>query len=235
MLHCLLGCCPFPFLSQLDQSFHFHYFFGHHFALFAALQVRIHPPLCGDELHHTQLFKLMSIPPPFFWNLFYSHITTASKSFVVSISVSQISSTLTTGKSSHKDVDPDNNRLLYIYYSNRYFLYTMCFGNEATFLFLYLSHFWTGPVLFTLPLGDWFNIPPFFSTTVTLVSLLFMIALPISLLKQYINVLQLVQACSDIVELDERYPVNGKKQMVQRARATSPARSPKGSSPRKNK
>jgi len=106
----------------------------------------------------------------------------------------------------HKEMDSTKFTLLRWYYGNRYILYVMCFGNEATFLFLYLGHFWQGPVVATIPsyIADHFHtIIPFVESNLTLVGFSFLFFLPICIGKQFMNGLQMIQAGKDLVALDE--------------------------------
>ena len=57
------------------------------------------------------------------------------------------------GKTSHKNVDEEENALLRFYYTNRQFLFFMCAGNELFYSMLYLLHFtygWTSKYQFFL-------------------------------------------------------------------------------------
>jgi len=106
----------------------------------------------------------------------------------------------------HKDMDSSKFTLLRIYYKNRYILYLMCFGNEATFLLLYLAHFWQGPVVAAIPeyiSAHFHTIVPFIDTNLTLVGFGFLVFLPICVGKQFMNGLQMVQAAKDLVAIDE--------------------------------
>ncbi len=48
------------------------------------------------------------------------------------------------GKTSHKNVDEEENALLRFYYTSRPFLFFMCAGNELFYSMLYLLHFTYG-------------------------------------------------------------------------------------------
>ena len=48
------------------------------------------------------------------------------------------------GKTSHKNIDAEENPLLRFYYTNRQFLFFMCAGNELFYSMLYLLHFTYG-------------------------------------------------------------------------------------------
>jgi hypothetical protein len=124
-------------------------------------------------------------------------------------------SALSRGAKSHKDIDlKSQNWLLWVYYTNRTVLgyvpacalccvrrhseqrwcSVLCLFNEIFFLGLYLCHFELGPLVANTGLGVW--------QIVTLV------AFPLSMIKQLMNLIQLRQAAMDIAELDlaERPP-----------------------------
>lgn len=104
-------------------------------------------------------------------------------------------SALSRGAKSHKDIDlKSQNWLLWVYYTNRTVLGVLCLFNEIFFLGLYLCHFELGPLVANTGLGVW--------QIVTLV------AFPLSMIKQLMNLIQLRQAAMDIAELDlaERPP-----------------------------
>eukprot|EP01111_Echinosteliopsis_oligospora_P000456 TRINITY_DN1048_c0_g1_i1.p1 TRINITY_DN1048_c0_g1~~TRINITY_DN1048_c0_g1_i1.p1 ORF type:complete len:215 (+),score=32.94 TRINITY_DN1048_c0_g1_i1:104-748(+) len=88
----------------------------------------------------------------------------------------------------HKVVKPTHSAILKIYYGNRYMLAFMCAGNEGFWVFLYLLHFIQHPIVYAV---------------------LYFCA-PICFMKQYINVIQLMGACSDIVDLDDADAKNQK-------------------------
>jgi len=106
----------------------------------------------------------------------------------------------------HKDMDETKFTLLRWYYGNRYLLYVMCFGNEATFLFMYLGYFWQGPIVASISsnIGNYFHsLLPFVNTDLSLVGFCFLFFLPICIGKQFMNGLQMIQAAKDLVALDE--------------------------------
>jgi len=99
-------------------------------------------------------------------------------------------STLVRRVTSHKTISEKQSPLLRVYYSNRLVLGSLCLGNEAFFLLLYLAHFTLGSMIPGLG--------------VPLVHLLiYVAAVPMSI-KQLMNVVQLWQAAVDIVEIDEQ-------------------------------
>lgn len=56
------------------------------------------------------------------------------------------------GKTSHKNVDEEENALLHFYYTSRPFLFFMCAGNELFYSMLYLLHFTYGWTLLGISL-----------------------------------------------------------------------------------
>ena len=95
------------------------------------------------------------------------------------------------GKGSHKDSSQwSNNWLLKIYYGNKPFMDILILGNEVFYLLLYLSFYLTGV---SFKLVNW---------QTNIWQLLILIVLPIYLLKQATNVLQLQAAAREIAELD---------------------------------
>lgn len=101
-------------------------------------------------------------------------------------------SSLARGVKSHKIIDEKQSSLLRIYYTSRTVLFTLCFGNEAFFLLLYLLHFWAGPTFYV----------PIVARQLSLVELAIWIVAPLSFIKQFMNFVQMIQACRDIVSLD---------------------------------
>jgi CDP-diacylglycerol--inositol 3-phosphatidyltransferase len=118
--------------------------------------------------------------------------------FLIALDISShyahLYSSLLHGKTSHKKVDEKQSRLLRLYYGNRYVLFALCFGNEATLLTLYLLHFTSGP-LTPLVLGD---------HHFGLAEVFLLCNVPLLLIKQIMNVVQLIQAGRDIAHFDEK-------------------------------
>ena len=98
----------------------------------------------------------------------------------------QMYATLSKGGGSHKNIRAEANPLLKIYYKNRVVLFTFCACAELFYMFLYLMHFYSGPLLLGLSLFHWGALLNF----------------PIFLIKQVINVFQLQYACLDIAVID---------------------------------
>ncbi|MEL6929655.1 MAG: CDP-alcohol phosphatidyltransferase family protein [Cyanobacteria bacterium J06600_6] len=95
------------------------------------------------------------------------------------------------GKSSHKDSSQwSDNPLLQLYYGNKSFLDILILGNEVFYLLLYLNFYL---VKNSLTIFNW-------QTNIWQISLL--IVLPVYLLKQATNVLQLQAAAQEIARLD---------------------------------
>eukprot|EP01100_Stratorugosa_tubuloviscum_P001532 TRINITY_DN1341_c1_g1_i1.p1 TRINITY_DN1341_c1_g1~~TRINITY_DN1341_c1_g1_i1.p1 ORF type:complete len:237 (-),score=81.89 TRINITY_DN1341_c1_g1_i1:108-818(-) len=103
-------------------------------------------------------------------------------------------SSLSKGAKSHKEIESDKSYLLRIYYSSRAVLFFLCFTNEAYFLLIYLNYFNQGPEI---------NNPFTMGESIGLVKLISFFVLPFCALKQFINFVQLLHACKDIVAFDE--------------------------------
>jgi CDP-diacylglycerol--inositol 3-phosphatidyltransferase len=113
-----------------------------------------------------------------------------------------IYSSLSLNKKSHKDVSMDQSWLLRIYYTNRFVLGFLCFGNEGFFLHLYLLHFYGGPMVSFGPLDTYLSLV--LGSKIALIgSLTLLFYFPIMLIKQLMNVVQLKQALQDIAKQDE--------------------------------
>jgi len=108
-------------------------------------------------------------------------------------------SSLSRGASSHKAVTQKQSWFIRLYYTNRLVLGGLCWGNEGFFLMLYLLHFWAGPTIPGLhPLAQLLGVPE-----VGLILFKLVLYAPLMAIKQFMNIVQLKQACIDIVELDE--------------------------------
>ena len=95
------------------------------------------------------------------------------------------------GETSHKDSDKwVTNGLLKLYYGNKSFMDLLVLGNEVFYILLYLSFYLVGVNLY---FGSW---------QITIWQLLLLICLPIYLLKQATNILQLQAAAQEIANLD---------------------------------
>jgi CDP-diacylglycerol--inositol 3-phosphatidyltransferase len=102
-----------------------------------------------------------------------------------------IYATLLRGSASHKDsAQWSNNRLLKLYYGNKPFMDLLILGNELFYLLLYLNFYLVGR---SLNLAGW---------QTNIWQLLLIVILPIYLLKQGTNVLQLQAAGQEIAQLD---------------------------------
>ncbi|XP_065663261.1 CDP-diacylglycerol--inositol 3-phosphatidyltransferase-like [Hydra vulgaris] len=98
----------------------------------------------------------------------------------------QVYSNLLTGTQSHKTVAESGNAFLKLYYKSRAVLFTMCAGNELFFAMLYLLHFSNGPSIFGF--GLW--------------KVVACIAFPISLTKNVLNIVQLVNGFKAVADID---------------------------------
>jgi CDP-diacylglycerol--inositol 3-phosphatidyltransferase len=95
------------------------------------------------------------------------------------------------GSSSHKDsAQWSNNGLLKLYYGNKSFMDLLILGNELFYLLLYLDFYLVG---MSLNLAGW-------QTNIWQLALI--VCLPIYLLKQTTNILQLQTAGQEIAKLD---------------------------------
>ncbi|KAI9008548.1 phosphatidylinositol synthase [Hyaloraphidium curvatum] len=119
----------------------------------------------------------------------YPHFMLMSQ-FLIALDLSShymhMVSSLTSGANSHKIIADTGNPLLKLYYSNKYVLFLVCFGNESFFILFYMMH--------ALPAG-------FLLTAVKVCSL---ITLPVCVLKQLLNVIQLWAAAEALVHVDEK-------------------------------
>ncbi|GMM28382.1 CDP-diacylglycerol--inositol 3-phosphatidyltransferase [Martiniozyma asiatica (nom. inval.)] len=92
---------------------------------------------------------------------------------------------INSGSNSHKKLKEDTNWLLKLYYENRTFLFLVCAFNEIFYICLYLRAF------------DLWGFDKF-------AGLLVWICVPVWGFKQVCNVIQLVNACEILVELDSQ-------------------------------
>jgi CDP-diacylglycerol--inositol 3-phosphatidyltransferase len=104
-------------------------------------------------------------------------------------------SSLIGGKTSHKTTSNDQFALLRLYYGNKWVLFWLCVGNEASLLGLYLLHFTKGPMVPGMPL-------PGLGRAGGLVEWAMLLWTPLCLIKQLMNVVQLMQAARDIAKFD---------------------------------
>ncbi len=95
------------------------------------------------------------------------------------------------GKASHKDsADWSENSLLRLYYGNKSFMDLLILGNELFYLLLYFAYYGAN---ITVAVGD---------RSFALAQIALYLCLPIYLLKQITNVLQLQSAAKQIASLD---------------------------------
>ena len=94
-------------------------------------------------------------------------------------------------QASHKDSARwSTNRLLKLYYGSKTFMDILILGNELFYILLYLNFYLTG---LNLAFGTW---------NISIWQLLIIISLPIYLLKQITNVLQLQASAQEIANID---------------------------------
>ncbi|KAJ1648232.1 phosphatidylinositol synthase 1 (CDP-alcohol phosphatidyltransferase1) [Coemansia asiatica] len=107
--------------------------------------------------------------------------------FLISLDISshymQMYSQLITGKTNHKEMDANAHWILKAYYTDRRVLFAFCFGNEAFFLLIYLNHYLSS---FSFYLSFLFTL----------------VAFPICVIKNVINVVQLYESAKDLAKLD---------------------------------
>ncbi|OWB63949.1 hypothetical protein B5S32_g4444 [[Candida] boidinii] len=96
---------------------------------------------------------------------------------------------LSSGSTSHKKIDDNQNFLLKLYYSNRNVLFIVCFFNEAFYMALYLSYY----DIYKLPLIN-----------LTLPQIVAYISFPIWFFKQITNIIQLCGAAHILADLDAK-------------------------------
>ena len=87
---------------------------------------------------------------------------------------------LTTGSTTHKSTSGSSNKMLKLYYTSKLVLFMVCAGNELFFMMVYLgfhNQFWG-------------------------VRVCALVMMPIFVLKQVLNLVQLVGAANVLVELD---------------------------------
>jgi len=92
------------------------------------------------------------------------------------------------GKTSHKNVDEEENALLRFYYTNRQFLFFMCAGNELFYSMLYLLHFTYGWTILGL----------------SLIKLLVILLFPVAVLKVILAIMQGASAWKNLGYIDIR-------------------------------
>ncbi|PRP81649.1 hypothetical protein PROFUN_01156 [Planoprotostelium fungivorum] len=152
-----------------------------------------------DRATTTCLIVVLSnlYPQGLYWFLFLIALDMVSH-------FAHIFSSLMGGGTSHKATRPNQNPLVKLYYTNRYVLAFLCFGNEGFFLNLYLYYFYQGPYLNLGPLTPLFA--PIFGDATGQVSaicaLVWFFYFPIMLTKQFMNWVQLQAAFEDLVEME---------------------------------
>jgi CDP-diacylglycerol--inositol 3-phosphatidyltransferase len=96
-------------------------------------------------------------------------------------------SSLASGSPSHKILKEDAPKILKLYYSDRRVLFTVCFFNEAYYVLLYLVYAYEGTIFCLKP---W-----------AIISWIF---LPVFIFKQSLNVIQMIGACLNLLDADEK-------------------------------
>jgi len=137
-----------------------------------------------DRCCTTALLVVLSRMYPNHTNLFILIIAVDLSSHYAHLCVS-----VTKGATSHKDVDKNTNIFLRLYYGSRVVLFTLCAANEAIFLFPYAMNF--GPEAFGLGFD-----------TKTIAYYAFFAALPLGALKQFMNLVQMVNAFAELAAMD---------------------------------
>jgi CDP-diacylglycerol--inositol 3-phosphatidyltransferase len=123
--------------------------------------------------------------------MFYNHISMFIQLLAfldISSHWFQMYSTLACGEQNHKAMT--DNILLKIYYTNRIVLFSLCAGNEVFLLSCYLQYFAIGPLVYL------------FGFYKGLYEVLFIFSLPFFVVKQFLNVIQLIMAVMRIANLD---------------------------------
>ncbi|KAG5646664.1 hypothetical protein DXG03_002654 [Asterophora parasitica] len=124
-------------------------------------------------------------------------------------------SSLVTGARSHKLVTSDVSRILWLYYNDSRTLFLVCAGNELFYVSLYLMK-WT-----TQPIGLPSVLPatlPFDLAGLTYSQALAAASLPICVLKNVINLVQLWKASKILVGVDLAERANARKEQEARGR-----------------
>ncbi|KAJ1941702.1 phosphatidylinositol synthase 1 (CDP-alcohol phosphatidyltransferase1) [Linderina macrospora] len=108
--------------------------------------------------------------------------------FLISLDISshymQMYSQLITGKTNHKQMDVNAHWVLKAYYTDRRVLFGFCFGNEAFFMLIYLVEYLTNSLAWYCGVG------------------LAVVAFPVCVIKNVINVVQLYESAKDLAKLD---------------------------------
>ncbi|ODV83513.1 hypothetical protein CANARDRAFT_214451 [[Candida] arabinofermentans NRRL YB-2248] len=94
---------------------------------------------------------------------------------------------LVSGSTSHKSLKKDTNVLLRLYYENRTVLFFVCALNELFYMALYLDHY---------------NFSKLPIINISIPRILVFISLPIWFFKQFMNVIQLINASNILAEVD---------------------------------
>jgi len=114
-------------------------------------------------------------------------------------------STLNQGVASHKKIPKEQSWILRKYYGNNIVLFILCAANELFFVSIYLLSFPPPPN--SIP-----NLGYFYSLPLSYPYVLAALTFPLCSVKQIINVIQMVNAARQLVEvdLDEKHAAMGK-------------------------
>lgn len=105
-------------------------------------------------------------------------------------------SSLMKGKTSHKFIDPSENVILKHYYTSRSILFAFCAANEMFYGGMYILHFTEGPALTIL------------DKSIGVIRLMTYISAPVSIVKSFISIIQLLAACANVGIIDTVDRVN---------------------------
>ncbi|THU86409.1 CDP-diacylglycerol-inositol 3-phosphatidyltransferase [Dendrothele bispora CBS 962.96] len=124
-----------------------------------------------------------------------------------------MNSSLVTGSTSHKKVTSDVSRILYAYYNNSTTLFLVCGGNELFFVALYLVKWTSTPIPFDL---EWAPVVGHYLKGLTYAQAVALITLPVCVLKNIINVVQLWKAAKVLVGVDLAERANARREKLER-------------------
>jgi CDP-diacylglycerol--inositol 3-phosphatidyltransferase len=121
-------------------------------------------------------------------------------------------SALILGATSHKTIDRQRNWLLRHYYGSRTMLFLMCAGNEVFFMCLYMWHSHVKSSR-SFTLGSWAQLLIIRLFQWDLLSWLTCLSFPVCFLKQWINLVQFLDAAKALIHTEAiistgRYPLS---------------------------
>lgn len=97
-----------------------------------------------------------------------------------------------TGSESHKTVSKKGNYILYMYYNSRAVLFWVCAFNELFYIILYCFYH---QVLTAVTING---------HSINLTAILLIISAPIWAFKQFVNVIQMINAAKSLASLDSQ-------------------------------